>query len=55
MNEGAVQLSDQDLNNLIQQYLILQDRLNSLRGVEGIRVAGGKNVAEGIPGASIGT
>jgi hypothetical protein len=55
VNEGAVQLSDQDLNNLIQQYLILQDRLNSLRGVEGIRVAGGKNVAEGIPGASIGT
>jgi len=54
VNEGAVQLSEQDKNNLIQQYMLLQDQLNTLRGVKGIKVAGGKNVAEGIPGASIG-
>ena len=53
VNEGAVQLSEKDKNNLIQQYLLLQDRLNTLRGIEGIKVAGGKNVAEGIPGVTV--
>lgn len=53
VNEGSIQLSEQDKNALIQQYLFLQDRLNTLRGVDGIQVAK-RDVTEGISGASIG-